>query len=92
MTIIFKRQQLEMSKSEETGPRVSKCQQMGMYDDESLSKYKSGEEADIGYISLFFVGFLPSQQESNRLIDMAMRTKNLNHLIYIPKIGISYNC
>ncbi len=69
---------------------------MGVYNDEkrqNLDKYEDeSEREDVRYIFLPFVAFLPFRKESNRLIDMGERIKSLNHLVYIPKIGLSYNC
>ncbi len=69
---------------------------MGVHDNEegqSLDEYEvKGEGEDIRYILLPFVALSPPQKKSNRLIDMGEGTKSLNHLVYIPKIGLSYNC
>ena len=54
-------------------------------------KYKGEEWKDEGYVLLFFDAPPSPQKESNRPIDMGKGTRNLNHLIYIPKIGLSYN-
>ncbi len=86
MAAMLKRQQFEDSKSEETEPRVSKCQHVGIHDDEeeqSLDKYE-GEKEDVRYVPLPFIAPPPPQKESNRPTDMGERTRSLNHLIYIP--------
>ncbi len=57
----------------------------------SLDKYK-GEREGIGYIPLPFVTPPPPQKRSNRPTDMGEGTRSQNHLICIPKIGLSYNC
>ncbi len=91
---MFKRQQFEDSKSEETEPRISKRQRVNVYDDKeglSLDEYE-GEGEDIGYIPLLFVALPPPRKKSNRPIDMGEGTRSLNHLVCIPKIGLSYNC
>ncbi len=96
MAVVLKRQRFEDSKSEETEPRVSKRQRIGMHDDEegqSLDQYKGeGEREDIRYVPLPFVTLPPPQKESNCPTDMGEGIKSLNHLVYIPKISLSYNC
>ncbi len=75
-------------------PRVSKRQCVGVYDDEeglSLDKYE-GEGEDVGYVPLPFVALPPPRKESNRPTDMGKGTRSLNYLVYILKIGLSYNC
>ncbi len=94
---VLKRQQFEDSESEEREPRISKCQRLGVHDDEegqSLDEYEGeGEGEDVGYVPLPFVTPpSPPRKESNRLTDMGERTRSLNHLVCIPKIGLSYNC
>ncbi len=91
---MLKRQQFKDSKSEETEPRISKRQQVGVQDTEeglSLDEYE-GEGKDVEYVPLPFVAPPPLQKESNHPIDMGEGTRNLNHLVWIPKIGLSYNC
>ncbi len=68
-----------------------------MYENEegqSLDKYESeGEGEDVGYVPFPFVTPPPPpQKKSNRPTDMGKGTKSLNHLVCIPKIGLSYNC
>ncbi len=69
---------------------------MGIHDNEegqSLDKYESESEGkDIRYILFPFIAPLPLQKESNRPTDMDKGIKSLNHLIYISKIDLSYNC
>ncbi len=94
---VLKRQRFKDSESEERKPRVSKCQRLGVHDDEegqSLDKYEGEDEGeDVGYVLLSFVAPPPPpQKESNRLTDMGKGTRSLNHLVCIPKIGLSYNC
>ncbi len=94
MAALLKRQQFEDSKSEETEPRVSKRQRMSVHDDEeglSLDEYE-GEGEDVGYVPLPFVAPPSPRKESNRPIDMGEGIRSLNHLVCIPKIGLSYNC
>lgn len=50
---------------------------------QGLDKYK-GKGKSNGYISLLF---LSVQKGSNRLTYLNNRPKNLNYLIYIPKMG-----
>ncbi len=72
MVAVLKRQRFEDNKSEETEPRVSKRQRVGMHDDEkglSLDKYED-EGEDVGYVPLPFVAPPPPRKESNRPIDM----------------------
>ena len=79
--VVLKHQQFEDNKSEKTGPRISKHECVGVYDDESLDKYKGEEGKDVGYNLLLFVTLPPLQKESNRLTDMDKGTRNLNHLV-----------
>ena len=69
--------------------RGSKCQRLYMHDNKekkSLDKFKGeGKREDIEYVFLLFIALL--QKESNRLTDMGKRTKSLNHLVCISKIG-----
>ncbi len=52
-----------------------------------------GEREDVGYVPLLFIALHPpTLNESNRLTDMGEGIRSLNHLVYIPKIGLSYNC
>ncbi len=91
---VLKRQQFQYSKSEETEPRVSKRQRVGVHNNEeglSLDEYED-EKEDIRYVSLPFVTFLPPRKESNRPTDMGEEIRSLNHLVCISKIGLSYNC
>ncbi len=67
---------------------------MSVYNDEeelSLDEYED-EGEDVGYVPLPFVAPPPPQKESNRPIDIGKETRSLNYLVYIPKIGLSYNC
>lgn len=93
---MFKRQQFENNKNEEAELRVSKHQRVDIYDDkkgQSLDRYKGeGEGKDVEYILFLFVTLSPLQKKSNCPIDMGKRTKSLNHLVYMPKIGLLYNC
>ena len=93
---VLNRQQFKDSESEETEPRVLKRQRVGVHDNEkkqNLDEYEDEDERkDIGYVPLPFIAPLPPQKESNRPTDIGERTKSLNHLVYIPKIGLSYNC
>ncbi len=70
-------------------PKVSKHQQLDLYNNEegkSLDKFEDeGEEENIGYISLPF--FAPPQKKSNCPTNIGERTRSLNYLVYIPKIG-----
>ncbi len=94
MVMVLKRQRFEDSKSEETEPKVPKHQRMGMHNDKerlSLDKYKD-ERKNVKYVPLPFVAPSPPRKESNRPTDMGKQTKNLNHLVCIPKIGLSDNC
>ncbi len=65
-----------------------------MYDNEEekgLDEFEGeGEGEDIRYIPLPFVA--RPQKESNRSTNMSKRIRSLNYLVYIPKIGSSYNC
>ncbi len=67
-----------------------------MHDDEegqSLDEYEGeGEGENVGYIFLPFVAPPPPQKELIRPTDMGKGTRSLNHLVCIPKIGLSYNC
>lgn len=61
--------------------------------EKSLNKYiiKSNKK-DIGYIFFLFIAlFFLLQKESNCSTNISKRIKSLNHLIYIPQIGSSYN-
>ncbi len=96
---MLKRQRFKDSESEEREPRVSKRQCLGVHDDEegqSLDEYEEegeGEGEDVRYVPLPFVAPPPPpRKESNRLTDMGEGIKSLNHLVCIPKIGLSYNC
>ncbi len=67
-----------------------------MHDNEegqSLDEYEGeGDEEDVGYVALPFVALPPPpRKESNRPTDMGDGTRSLNHLVCIPKIGLSYN-
>ena len=89
MPAMLKRQQFDDNESNETEPRDSKCQQLNVHNDKeekSLDKFEDeGKGEDIKYIPLLFVVF--PQKESNCLTNINKRTKSLNHLVYIPKIG-----
>ncbi len=90
--MVLEREQFENSVSKKTKPRVSKCQCMGMHDDEkgqSLDKYDGkGEGKDIRYVPFPFIAPLSlPQKESNRPTDISKGIRSLNHLVYIPKIG-----
>lgn len=70
---------------------------MDMYNNEikqCLDKYEDkGEGHGNRYISFPLVPLLfPPQKVSNHLTNKSKETKNLNHLVYIPKIGQLYNC
>ena len=86
---MLKRQQFKDSGCDKIKPRGSKCQQLYIHDNKEgkgLDKFEDeGKRKDIRYILLLFVA--PFQKESNYLIDMGKRTKSLNYLICIPKIG-----
>lgn len=57
-----------------------------------MDKYEDeGEGEDVRYILSPFITLFPSQKKSNHLIDMGKRTKSLNHLVCITKIGLLYN-
>ncbi len=93
---MLKRQRFEDSESEEKESRVSKRQRLGVHDNEegqSLDEYESeGEGEDVGYVPLPFVAPPPPpRKESNRPTDMDEEIRSLNHLVCIPKIGLSYN-
>lgn len=70
-------------------PRDSKRQRLNTRDNkerEGLNKFESEDEGeDIKYV--FFLFIASPQKMSNHLTDMGKRTKILNHLVYIPKIG-----
>ena len=65
-----------------------------MYDNkerESLDKFEGKSKGeDIGYVFFSFIAL--SKKELNSLTNMGKKIKSLNHLVYIPKIGWSYNC
>lgn len=94
-------QQFEDSKSNEIKSKISKRQHIDIYDNEKrhgLDKYKGesedeGEDEGIKYVFLLFVTYHPpSQKKLNRPTDLDKRTRSLNYLVYIPKIGQSDNC
>ncbi len=90
---VLKCQRFEDSKSKEIEPRVSKRQHVGVHDNEerlSLDEYE-GEGEDVRYVPLPFVAPPSPRKESNRPIDIGKGTRSLNHLVCIPKIGLSYN-
>lgn len=91
-TMVFKRQQFKESKIEEKEPKVSKRKCLDVYDNKkkkSLDKYEGKSEGkDRGYVLFLFVAPLsPLQEESNRSTNIIKGTKNLNHLVCIPKIS-----
>ena len=69
---------------------------MGIYDNkegQSLDMYEGEDEKEnIRYVSLFFLALPPLWKESNHPTGMGKRIKSLNYFVYIPKIGLLYNC
>lgn len=91
---MLQHQQFEDSESNKTQLRSSKYQQLYIRNDEegeSLDKFESEDRGkNIGYVLFFLIAL--SQKKLNRPTDIIKRTKNLNYLVYIPKISLSYNC
>ena len=94
--VMFKHQQFKDSESEEKKPKVSKHQCMSVDNNkkgQSLDEYEGEDkEEDVGYVLLPYIAPPLPQKESNRSTDMGKGTRSLNHLVYIPKIGLLYNC
>ena len=86
---VLKRQQFKDNASDEIELRGSKYQQLDSCDnekEEGLDKFEGQSEGeDIRYVPFPFVA--PPQKESNHPTDMSERTRSLNHLLCIPKIG-----
>ena len=89
MPVVLKRQRFEDSRNNKMEPKSSKYQRLDLHDnkeEEGLDKFKGEDEREnIKYVFFLFVAH--PQKESNRPTDIGKGTKNLNHLVCIPKIG-----
>lgn len=88
MPTMLKHQQFEDNEIDIMESKISKRQHVDIYNNkkgENLEKYMANNNI---YVHLF--SYL--QKESNRLIDLNKKKKNLNHLLYITKFGQSNNC
>ena len=87
--IVLKRQRFENSRSDKMELRGLKRQRLDLRNNEeekSLDEFEGeGEGKGIGYVPFPFIA--PLQKESNRPTNMGKRTKTLNQLICILKIG-----
>lgn len=55
---------------------------------QGLDKYvDEGKKKDIKYVSLLFLAFFPLKKSSKCPTDIDNRTRSLNYIVYISKIG-----
>ena len=87
--VVLKRKRFKDKESDKTKFKSFKHLKLYMRGNEegkSLDKFgNKGEGEDIRYIFLLFIA--SPQKELNRPKDLGKRTKSLNQLIYILKIG-----